>query len=297
MRLPGGSEAENARTLGPVNRRVPPLAALVLVGLMAAGCARTAGEPFQVAHTDTLPVDGRTGQSFSPRSTRLAGVDVLTGTLDEEPSGTLVMRLRDGVGGPVLARAEVDGTDVGDNSWTRFRFDVPIQAPAVAAATFALDGGGTVVLYADVPDEDTTPGEIERGEVLGNDPYPGGALLDGDTELTGDLAFRVVGADGPGAVGGALGGVLANAGRLLGQVPLFTAAWVALLAAAVGLAAVGLRRPGRDADRGLDRDGPAIDAGSDPVVTELAQGGEDQQRGGDDERRPQQALELGAKGP
>ncbi len=273
-----------------MTRRAAPLVALALTGLMAAGCARAAGEPFQVAHTGTLPVDGRTGQSFSPRSSRLAGVDVLTGTLDEEPSGTLVMRLRDGVGGPVLARAEVDGTDVGDNSWTRFRFDEPIAAPTVAAVTFALDGGGAVVLYADVPDEDTTPGEIEDGEVLPNDPYPFGSLLDGDTPATGDLAFRVVGADGAGAVPVALGALLANTGRLLAQVPLFTAVWVVLLAAAAGLAAAGLRRP-RSGAPGRPRPRP------EPAVPELAEGGEDQQGGGDHEGRPQQPLQLGAQGP
>jgi hypothetical protein len=218
---------------------------LVLAGALATGCARLGGEPQQPSHNAALQVTAErtVGQTFEVRGSGVAGVDLLVATFSQpaDPSGTLEVVLRDAVGGAEVAVAEVPGGDLADNSWVAVRFDGAQEVGGRPAVEVRWDGASPVALRANVPPDPLPP------DVLVNDPYPFGELvLDGEL-AAGDLAFRVVGADGlaaaPRTARGLVGGLL----RGLAGTPAFAVLWLVLLSGCAALAVVGLRRGRRDA--------------------------------------------------
>jgi hypothetical protein len=224
-------------------RRWRALLLVALAALLATGCARIAGEPFQPTHNAALPLSegSSLGQTFGVPSGAVAGVDLLTATYGRVPpdDAVLAVRLLDGPGGRVLAEVEVPGTDVPDNGWVTATFPEPVPVEGTAAVEVTWDAEDPVAVRANVPGPDWTD------EELLNDPYPGGELLRDGAAATGDLAFRVRGDPGP-------GDAVATAGRLLrgtaaGVVarPLFAVLWSALLAGCLVLAVVGFRRGAR----------------------------------------------------
>ena len=215
------------------------VAALLLVGaLMVGGCQAASGEAFQ--HSFNQPImlgDKPVGQTFRPATSHVAGVDVLVATFDEtvDPAGRLRAVLRDGAGGPVLARTSVDGADIGNNEWAPVRFSPPPPAPAVAAVELTWDGASPLAVWANTP--------LDDGGGLRNDPYPGGELVRGGEPAVGDLAFRVVGTGSPAdAARNLLRIARDGASRLAGD-PLFAALWLVLVGGAVWLGVGNLRRP------------------------------------------------------
>jgi hypothetical protein len=236
------------------------------------------GEAFQETFNQPLALGASptVGQSFRPATEAIAGVNVLLAAYgtQPDPAGTLSAVLTDGPGGPVLARVEVTGDRLGDNQWAPIRFDQPVQAPETAGLELTWDGAGTVAAWANAP----LPDDPDR---FRNDPYPGGELLLDGRPAPGDLAFRVVGTGGIGALPGALAGIARQGLARLAQDRGFAAGWLALLLCSLALAAANLRqRRPREQDRehqepragqadGLDREGGGVEDG----VTQAGQGG------------------------
>lgn len=214
-------------------RRTAVLAAAATL----AGCG--AG-PFQPTHTGVVPLggDAAAGQTFRPASARVGRVDLLVATYGRaaDPDGVLAVTLRAGAGGEVLARARVPGSALEDNTWVAVPFEgAPVVAGDRAAFEVRWQGAEPVALRANVP-----PAEVGEDRLL-NDPYPGGELLRDGEPAAGDLAFRVAGEGGTVAAAAGVARLARGAGaRLLAQ-PVFAAAWLLLLAAAVALAVRGLR--------------------------------------------------------
>lgn len=241
-------------------------AALLMAGtalILLSGCGRVGGEAFQPTHTATLPL-GRSaggaetlGQSFAPAGERLSEIDFLTATYGRTPDGRLRVRLL-GPDRAVLGAAVLDGEAIQENAWTSVRFEPPPRVPSMVLVELEWDGDDPVGLRSNIPAEEAATAGTEGAEPLQNDPYAGGQLHRNGQPVPGDLAFRVVGADGVAAAPGALTGVLDQAATTLRQTPRFTAAWVVLVLVAVGLAALGLgtrQRVGARADK-LDEGGP-----------------------------------------
>jgi membrane protein implicated in regulation of membrane protease activity len=215
--------------------------ALCALALTLMGCQRVGGEAFQETFNQPLALTREVvGQSFRPATGGIAAVNVLLATYDAEPdpAGTLRAVLREGVGGPVLARIEVPGTALGNNEWAPLRFAEPVPSPEVAALELTWDGASPLAVWADVPLDGGT-------DAFPNDPYPGGQLLLGGEPAPGDLAFRVVGTGGLAALPGTLAGIARQGLGRLADDPAFAVGWGTLLAAAGSLAVAGLRRPAR----------------------------------------------------
>lgn len=236
--------------------------AALLVGsaLGLVGCQAASGEVFQYTFNQPVALDRDTvGQTFRPATGAVAGVDVLMATFGPaaDAGGELEAVLRDGIGGPVLARASLPGADLGDNEWAPIRFDPPVPAPQVAALELDWQGDGTVAVWVNAPRD-----RVSEGDLM-NDPYKGGELLRGGEPAVGDLAFRVVGTGGPGDAARNVAGILRQGAARLASKPLFLLGWLALLGGAVWLGVRGLRRsPG-----------------------ELREGRTHEQAGGDDKAR------------
>jgi len=221
--------------------RTAVAAFLVAGALGLVGCQAASGEAFQYTFNQPVPLgDGETvGQTFRPVTDAVAGVDVLTATYGGgvDAGGELRAVLRDGVGGPALARGSVPGAELGDNEWATIRFPEPARAPEVAALELDWRGDGSVAVWVNAPLED-----VGEDDLL-NDPYEGGELLRGGEPAVGDLAFRVVGTGGPADAARNLASIARRGAGRLGSDPLFALAWLALLGGAVWLGWRGLRRP------------------------------------------------------
>jgi hypothetical protein len=225
-----------------------------LLAVLLAGCQRVGGEAFQetfnqpLALTDDVPV----GQSFRPATGAVAGVNVLLATFGTEPDqdGVLTVRLSDGIGGPLLGEAQVEGARLGDNEWAPLNFPTPVPAPDVAAIELRWDGTGEIAVWAAAPLPDDPDGFVP-------DPYPGGELVLDWRAAPGDLAFRVVGTGGAGALPGALAAIARQGAGRLAQDPHFMLGWLALLAAAGWLALGGLRQRRPREQHGEDQEGRA----------------------------------------
>lgn len=225
---------------------------MVAALLALSGCARVGGEAFQPTYSTTIPLDdplgGPVGQTFRPATDAITGIDLFMVAYGQapDPSGTLTVTLRDGLGGRQLASAIVGGQRIADNQWVPVRFNPSAPAPQTAAIEARWDGATPVGLLANLPPPGYDPARQDA-----NDPYPGGELIRNGARAQGDLAFRVVGAGGADELSRQLGGILRSAGgRLLRDEPAFTLGWLVLLAGAVALAVTGLRqRPGQLGDR------------------------------------------------
>lgn len=272
--------------LRPSSRRRVLLLLSIGVVLLG-GCGRLGGWALQQSQNGTVRLEpgGQVGQTFIPAGPAIAGVDVLTATFATVPEGALTVRLRDGIGGEVLATDEVEGADIRDNGWTPARFEPPAPSPELAAVELAWEGAVPIALYANLPPEDLTAKEVRDGQRLLNDPYAGGELIRGDAPAVGDLAFRAVGADGAGAAGRMLRDTAAGAAAALLGTPLFTAGWVVLLLGGLGLAVWGLRG-GRD---GAPGGGGVGGAEGVSTAAELGEGRPHQERAQRDKGGPQQA--------
>lgn len=249
-------------------RCVRPLALVLLLVLLLAlpACQRVGGEAFQETFNQPLALTNEVtvGQTFRPATDGVAGVNVLLATYGTrpDPAGTLSAVLRDALSGQQLAHVALPGDALGDNEWAPIRFAQPVPAPAVAALELTWDGGPGVAVWADAPLPQPVDGFL-------NDPYPGGELLLGGRPAPGDLAFRVVGTGGAGALPRTLREIAGRGVALLVGDREFALAWVAALTCAAGLALVGLW-PARQLRERRPR----------------------QQRGQHEERRPAQADEL-----
>lgn len=213
---------------------------LVVLALVAAGCARAGGDAFQVASTTAVQIgtDG-VGQLFQPGAERIGGVDLVPVIYGEapDPDGELVVELVDADAGETVARAELPGAEVPDGDWVEVRFDEPAPAPqGQAAFEISWTGESPVGLRANAPPPDADPDER-----LLNNAYAGGTLLHGDTPVPGDLAFRVVGDPTPWERARAVARLPAGALRSLAAAPAFAVVWAAALLGAVALAVHQLR--------------------------------------------------------
>lgn len=236
----------------------PGLLLVVLgVGVLAlAGCQGVSSEAFQHSFNQPLRLDGDrdVGQSFRVRSGRVAGVDLLMATFGEDPSGTLVVELQDEPGGRPLASVDLGADELGNNEWAAARFDSALEVGDEAAVALDWHGEGPVAVWANLPLDGAD------GEGLLNDPYQGGQRLVDGEPATGDLAFRVVGPGGAGPQLSLMADVARHGLARLVDAPLFSLAWLLLLAGAVGLAVWGLapstRRlgQGRPGDQGGERE-------------------------------------------
>src|SRR3712207_1903627 len=101
------------------------LLATLLFTLLLAGCQRVGGEAFQETFNQplTLAPAPAVGQTFRPATGGIAGVNVLLATFRQQPgpTGSLTATVRDGPGGPVLARVGVPAEALGDNEWAPIR--------------------------------------------------------------------------------------------------------------------------------------------------------------------------------
>ncbi|MPZ89237.1 MAG: hypothetical protein GEU81_14455, partial [Nitriliruptorales bacterium] len=210
--------------------------AIAFVVMALTGCGRFDGEALVNAHNGVLLLDSepRYGQTFLAGADRIEGVDLLLATFGGRVDGTLTVRLRDGVDGPLLASAELEGSALEDNRWAAARFSRPVPAPDTAFFDLTWEGGQSLGIYANVTPPDVTPGEVERGERLLNHAYSGGQLVRDGVRAPGDLAFHVRGGD-PWQVPRTLGRATAHTGRTLLGTPLFLAGWLALLAGSTAL--------------------------------------------------------------
>jgi len=210
-----------------------------LLLVLLCGCGRVDGQPSVTAHNGPLPLAPgvRVGQTFVPAGDEVAAVALLVSTGGAPVEGTLTVSLRDDPAGPLRTRAQVDGAALRDNRWAVARFARPVRVPAGAAFEVAWTGGGTVAVYANVP---------QRTSPLVNDPYPGGRLLRQGVPAEGDLVFDVLGPDWTTVTPTLATAARRTIGRLLAT-PAFLAAWLVLLAGAAALAARGgrPRRAGR----------------------------------------------------
>lgn len=212
--------------------RVSRLLCLACACLLLAGCAGA----FQPTTTDAVRLDTRAtvGQTFVADEP-VRGVDLLIATFAEEPvDGELRVRLRDGLGGPVVASTDVAAEALADNAWATVRFAEPATVAGQAVVELRWDGDTPLGVYANAPADDERCGADRRR--LCNDPYAGGTLLvDGDP-AHGDLAFRAV------TGGGALPGAVSDAVARLGDAPLFALTWPLALLGSAALAVAGFRR-------------------------------------------------------
>jgi hypothetical protein len=226
---------------------------LVASVLLLAGCARLGGEAHQPSHNAALALtEGRIlGQTFTVAGSGIVGLDLLMATFAQpaDPSGTLTVVLRTELDGAELARGEIPGEDIDDNAWVPVRFDGPQSVTGRPEFEVSWSGAAPVGIRANVP-PDPLP-----DDVLVNDPYPGGELvLDGEL-AAGDLAFRVLGADGAAAAPRTLRGLAGGVVRGLAAQPAFAFGWSALLLGCLALAVAGFRHrvsverdPTRDGD-------------------------------------------------
>lgn len=248
----------------------PAAVLLLLVCLLPAGCARVGGDPAQWSHNTVMPLseEGTVGQTFGVASEALVGVDVLMATFGQmaDPAGALEVDLRDAATGDALASTTTPGGAITDNSWSPVRFDPPVKVDGPVAIELSWRGASPVAVRANRPREQVD------GETLVNDPYPDGQLLLDGEPATGDLAFRVVGSNGPEVLPATVAGLLRSAVSGLLQQPLFAAAWSGLLLGCVALVVVGTVRHRRR-----------------HAAPQLAEGGRDEQGGGDGEGGPDEA--------
>lgn len=226
------------------------LAVLVVGVLTLAGCQGVSSEAFQYSFNQPLRLDGdRTvGQTFRVRSGAVAGVDVLTATFDERPSGVLLVELRDEPGGSARASAEVSADEVVDSQWASARFDDPVEVGGSATVQLQWRGEGPVAVWANAPLDDPTDDD------LANDAYLGGQLLVDGEPAAGDLTFRVVGAGGVGAQLSLVADVARQGLGRLGRAPGFALGWLLLLAGSGALAVWGLASPARRLAQGRPHD-------------------------------------------
>lgn len=227
------------------------LAALLVLGaLAAAGCQEAGGETFQHSFNQPLRLgEEPVAQTFRPATGAVAGVDVLLATFSEpvDPDGELDAVLRDGAGGPVLARATLRHADIGNDEWAAIRFDPAVPAPAVGAVELTWDGASPLAVWANAPLDDPR---------AGNDPYLGGQILLGGEPGVGDLAFRVVGTGGAAEAAANVARILRSGASRLADRPLFLVLWVAVVAGSGWLGVRGLRGAPpelRDRRRGQER--------------------------------------------
>lgn len=217
------------------------VAVLVVGGALGlVGCQAASGDVFQYTFNQPVVLTDQTvGQTFRPATDAVVGVDVLMATFgpSADAGGELRAVLREGIEGPVLARASLSGADLGDNAWAPLRFSRPIPAPEVAAVELDWRGTGDVAVWVNAPRHD-----IGEDDLL-NDPYKGGELLRDGEPAVGDLAFRVVGTGDPTDAARNVAGILRQGAGRLASDPLFVLAWLALLGGAVWLGVKGLRRP------------------------------------------------------
>lgn len=216
----------------------PGLVLVVLAASMLAlaGCQGASTEVFQHSFNQPLRLDGgrSIGQSFQVRSGRVAGVDVLMATFGEQPSGTLVVELRDEPGGRTLASVDLAASELANNEWAAARFGSAVEVGDEAVVALDWQGEGPVAVWANVPLDEAD------GDGLLNDPYQGGQRLVAGEPATGDLAFRVVGPGGAGPQLSLVADVARQGLARLVEAPLFAFAWLLLLIGAVGLAVWGL---------------------------------------------------------
>lgn len=232
----------------------PGLVLVVLAAsmLVLAGCQGASSEAFQHSFNQPLRLDGdhSIAQTFRVRSGRVAGVDVLAGTFGEQPSGVLVVEVRDEPGGRTLGSTRLSAADVSDSEWAAARFEPPVEVGEKAMVDLEWRGEGPVAVWVNAPLDE--PG----GDELLNDPYLGGQLLMDGEPAAGDLAFRVVGAGGAGPQWSLVADVARQGLARLVDAPLFAVAWLLLLAGAAALAVWGLApstrrlRQGRPHDQG-----------------------------------------------
>jgi len=217
-------------------RRILVILALVLV---LCACERVGGEAMQATRNTVVDLTDApvTGQSFQSPTGSVAGIDLLMATYGDAPdtAGILEVELVDLESGDMLASAAVDGAELADNAWAPVRFDRTAAVDGPAAFLVAWDGEGQVGLHANTPPADYT------GEELLNDPYPGGELIVDAEAAPGDLAFRIVGAPGPGTVVATAIGLVRGAGAALARQPLFGIGWGVLFLAAMALTGYGWR--------------------------------------------------------
>ena len=128
---------------------------LVVLVVLAAGCARAGGEPFQPTLSTVVPLAGgaTVGQTFQSATGVVAGVDLVTATYaaPADPDGRLRVTLRAEPGGPVLASARVSGADLGDGEWVGVTFDEPVAVPETAVLEVAWRGETPLALFANAP--------------------------------------------------------------------------------------------------------------------------------------------------
>lgn len=219
----------------------PLVLPLLLLLVLAGGCARAGGEAFQPTLNEPLPLEaGRTlGQSLNPAGSAVAGVDLQVATYDApaDPEGILTVTLVDPVSGDVLDTAQVGGDAMADASWVRADFGTPVAVGDVVVVEASWDGDTPLALWANVPPAGPAV------EVV-NDPYPDGQLVRDGRPSDGDLAFRVVGAGGVGAGAGQLAEVVRSTGARLADQPAFAVLWGLAVVGAAALAVVGLRARG-----------------------------------------------------
>lgn len=213
------------------------LGAALTAAVLASGCT---GEVFQPTHTGVVPLDGQShaGQTFRAPSDQVTRVDVLVATYGRpaDPQGTLSVTLLEAPGGTELASTRVRGDALEDNTWVAARFADPVDVGSGAAVELGWDGAEPIALRANVP-----PAGNDEDRLL-NDPYRGGELLRDGAPATGDLAFRVVGATGPGEAATEIARWVRTAASRLTDRPLFAAAWLLLVTGAAALALAPLRR-------------------------------------------------------
>jgi hypothetical protein len=245
-------------------------AVLLLLCLLLAGCARVGGDPAQWSHNTVMPLsqEGTIGQTFGVASDALVGVDVLMATFGQvaDPAGALHVDLRDATTGDALATTTTPGGAITDNAWAPVRFDPPVDVDGPVAIELSWAGASPVAVRANRP-----RGQVE-GETLVNDPYPDGQLLLDGEPATGDLAFRVVGSNGPQVLPATVARLLRGAVSGLLEQPLFAAAWSGLLLGCLVLAVAGTLHHRRR-----------------HAAPQLAKGGGDEQGGRDGERGPDEA--------
>lgn len=238
------------------------VAALLVVGAFTlTGCQAASGEVFQHSFNQPLVLgEDPVGQTFRPATDGIAGLDVLVATFGEpvDPQGQLRVVLRDGPGGRVLTRGDVEPGELGNDEWAPVRFSPPVPAPGVAAFELTWDGASPLAVWANVPVEAPRDGDP------GNDPYLGGQRLHDGEPALGDLAFRVVGSGGAADAARNLAGLLRGAAGRLADDLLFLGLWLTAIAGAVGLGVYGLRGSAR----------------------QLSDGRRDQERRDDEEARP-----------
>lgn len=216
----------------------------LLIAVAIAGCARAGGEPFQGTSTVVVPLtsDDAVAQTISPATSTMAGIDlnVATFATSPDPDGQLHVTLRDATRGTELARDSLPGDTLGDGAWVSADFG-GVAVDEVVLVEVTWDGATPLALWANRP-----AGDASADGVV-NDPYPGGQLLLHGAPADGDLAFRVRGEGGVGALVGQVVEIVRSAGNRLLEQPAFAAVWALALAGAAVLAGWGLRhRPPRD---------------------------------------------------